>query len=396
MIRVTAAGWGVVACGIALIAVGRLFGSPELFVLGGGAFALCVLAVMWTGLGGLRLTVRRQATPTVLRAGTPAQVELSLTNRNRWRTPIISLHDRVGDGPGASLMLAPIGGRQTRSIFYQLPTSRRGRLGIGPLQLASGDPLGITASRVEGAGKIDVTIHPTIVPLVSPHASSGMDPRTPEQSRHTVATSGDEFFTLRPYEVGDELRRIHWPSSARSTELMVRQPEQERTGWITIILDINPASYRNEDEFERAVTAAASIVYACGNSGATGHFATTADTETTRFHNPGQVAAVDAALAVVHPVAGALLATCLQRLTTSAEVGRLFIVTASVTTDWLAVTDGRRSGGRLAQPVLVSTADQAKPGGQGWTTIGFGPGDDLATAWASGLAPRKARSGSRR
>jgi uncharacterized protein (DUF58 family) len=81
-----------------------------------------------------------------------------------------------------------------------------------------------------------------------------------------LQTGGDEFHSLRPYVIGDDLRRVHWPSTARRDELTVRQDERHQQGRTTVLLDVRRAVHTDES-FERAVSAAASLLVAAVRRG---------------------------------------------------------------------------------------------------------------------------------
>ena len=74
-----------------------------------------------------------------------------------------------------------------------------------------------------------------------------------------VSDLGDEFLTLREYELGDDLRRVHWRSTARTGELMIRQDEARWRSRAAVVLDVHPDGH-DDESFEVAVEAAASVV----------------------------------------------------------------------------------------------------------------------------------------
>ena len=78
-----------------------------------------------------------------------------------------------------------------------------------------------------------------------------------------VSDLGDEFVTLREYELGDDLRRVHWRSTARTGELMIRQDEARWRSRAAVVLDVQPGAH-DAASFEVAVEAAASVVGAAG------------------------------------------------------------------------------------------------------------------------------------
>ena len=91
--------------------------------------------------------------------------------------------------------------------------------------------------------------------------ASGHDPQATARHPNALGRAGDDFYALRPYQVGDDLRRVHWPATAHNDELMIRQhelPWQERT---TVLLDVRATAHVRES-FELAVSAAASILNA--------------------------------------------------------------------------------------------------------------------------------------
>ena len=122
-------------------------------------------------------------------------------------------------------MLAPIASGAEATVAYRLPTRRRGHLAVGPLDLTFEDPFGLTRSVVRASRAITLTVHAELIELEALHAIAGRDPTADQQKRRTLASGGDEFFALRPYVSGDELRRVHWRASARTGDLVVRQEE---------------------------------------------------------------------------------------------------------------------------------------------------------------------------
>ena len=94
-----------------------------------------------------------------------------------------------------------------------------------------------------------------------PH-TTGDDPHGGADHPNALSAAGDDFYALRAYVLGDDLRHVHWKSTARRDELMVRQDEMPWQGRATILLDTR-ADAHTAETFERAVSAAASIIVAC-------------------------------------------------------------------------------------------------------------------------------------
>ena len=122
------------------------------------------------------------------------------------------------------MLVAPIARHGELTVTYQLPTVRRGRVEAGPLALKLADPLGVSTRRLKLGEPAEALIYPAVFPIEPP-------PRLPGTTfdavrRSPMAQSGDELYGLRPFQMGDDPRRIHWRSSAHHDELIVRQFEE--------------------------------------------------------------------------------------------------------------------------------------------------------------------------
>lgn len=255
----TRAGWGVLLAGGVALVGGWLFGLPELLVLGTTLFVLVAACAAMTMLTSLRLEVVRTLHPDRVHAGSSSRVEVLVRNRGRRRTPVLTLRDGVTGTAGAELLLAPLEQSGRIRAAYRLPTRRRGVITVGPLEVELGDPFGLTRAAVIAAPASTLVVYPAVDDVPAASRSDGMDPhgwRTPG-----LQTGGDEFHSLRPYVVGDDLRRVHWPSTARRDELTVRQDERHQQGRTTVLLDVRRAVH-TDASFERVVSAAASLLAA--------------------------------------------------------------------------------------------------------------------------------------
>ncbi len=262
------------AVAVALVVAGRLFGIFELFLLGAGGAALVVAAVAATGLTRLRLDVSRQLRPDRLHAGTPSVVELRVSNRGSRRTPLLHLRDVVGElGRAASVVLSPLGPGEEVTAVYSLPSDRRGRLSVGPLEVRVCDPFGLAGLSTPGAPVTALTIWPAVEEVLAPTSLAGHRHDAGDPSG--LAVNGEELYGLRPYVDGDDLRRVHWRASAKRDELVVRQDEQPGQGQVIVVLDVRSGVYQG-DTFERAVSAAASVLVASARRGLLVRLVTTA------------------------------------------------------------------------------------------------------------------------
>ncbi|MFG2039171.1 DUF58 domain-containing protein [Dactylosporangium sp. NPDC048998] len=255
--RVTARGAGLCAAAAVLLGVGLVFGYPSLVVLGTAAVAALVFAaayVWWRP----RLTVSRGVEPDRVMRGESSTVTLRVGNTSRLRGATLVAHDRCGEtSVPVPLLRLKAGGETTAQ--YPVPTARRGVVPIGPLRVVRRDPLGLLSLARGYGGTAQVWVYPRVhrlaaVPTGVTRSLDGRDDRVP----HGTIT----FDTLREYVVGDELRRVHWRTSARVGELMVREQLDTSLPRLVVLLDDRRASYADPELFESACEAAASLVMA--------------------------------------------------------------------------------------------------------------------------------------
>jgi uncharacterized protein (DUF58 family) len=135
---------------------------------------------------------------------------------------------------------------------------------VGPLSVELTDAFGLARSKVSALGRTTVTVYPRIVELSAPPRTGGADPHG-LRSRG-LHHEGDEFHSLRPYVLGDDLRRVHWPATARRDDLVVRQLDLHRHGRTTVLLETRPALHVGAS-FETAVVVAASVLVAAHDRG---------------------------------------------------------------------------------------------------------------------------------
>ncbi|HEV8175126.1 MAG TPA: DUF58 domain-containing protein [Actinoplanes sp.] len=257
-----ARGWGVLAGAVVLLGAGFRFGYPDLALLGAAAavaFACAVGFAWWRP----RLIVDRVADPDRVARGEPARMTLTVRNTSRLRAANLLATDRCGgtDVPVPLLRLRP--GRDT-TVDYPVPTYRRGVVPVGPLRVTRGDPLGLISLARTYGDPATVWVHPRIHLLraVPAGMARSLDGRIDKVPHGTIT-----FDSLREYVVGDELRRVHWRSSAKVGELMVREQLDTSEPTIVVLLDDRAAAHPEvrdgtAESFETACEAAASIVAA--------------------------------------------------------------------------------------------------------------------------------------
>jgi uncharacterized protein (DUF58 family) len=251
---VTTVGRSVVIVTLAAWAVHRWLGWLEFGVV--AAFGACLLVIAGVLVllpqpahGRLRLD------PARVTAGEPAAALVAVTAR--W-LPLISPTVRLDlAGESRSLRLPLVPPRAERSEMLEVPPLPRGVHVIGPLVHVRTDPMGLLRSRTSWASSEELLVRPRIALLraLDPGLISDLDG---VPSNHP-ASSDLAFHALREYVRGDDLRHVHWRSSAKADQLLVRQYVETRRSTATVLLDERVAAYADGAEFELGVSAAASL-----------------------------------------------------------------------------------------------------------------------------------------
>jgi uncharacterized protein (DUF58 family) len=151
-------------------------------------------------------------------------------------------------------------GTQT-SLRYLVRAQHRGRYPVGPLHIHAGDPTGMVDLHQVVPSTASILVTPRTEPLPRIALTGRWAGAGDDRTRDLLGT-GSPDVTVREYRVGDDLRRIHWPTSARVDELMVRREEQPWQARCTLVIDNRRISHRGygaSGSMETAVRAAASI-----------------------------------------------------------------------------------------------------------------------------------------
>ena len=263
----TRSGWGAIALAFAAFTVGRVFGIIELFVLGVGIASALIVAVVTLSSRPPRLAVRRLVEPSTVQAGDAARVDIQVANAGSRRSPVVQLWEPVGSSGGATMNLAPLRPRERSTAAYRLPTMARGVVRVGPMRARRRDVLGLASRTFVIPGSSELLVMPQHTP--AKFALGGSSGRLGDHLRlKSQGQSGSEFHSLREYVQGDDLRRISWKASARSNELIVKETALEGVKRCTVVLDTEAGAYDAEG-FERAVSAAASLVTGAAAAGLT-------------------------------------------------------------------------------------------------------------------------------
>jgi uncharacterized protein (DUF58 family) len=333
-----------------MIAGGRLFGVLELFIIGAAAGLLVLAAVGIVLLARLRLAVARTVTPPRVYAGSPSRVELSIRNDGERSTPVLRLFDAVSGTRGADLLLSPLERDVVNRAAYRLPTERRGVIEIGPLEVVVSDPFGLASSSTIAAPRAELTVYPHIDDIAPVPHTTGDDPYAGADHPSALGRSGEDFYALRPYVVGDDLRRVHWRSTAHRDELMVRQDELPWQGRVTVLLDVRRNAH-TPASLELAVSAAASIVTASWKRRDLLRFMTTDNTDFGYGAGTAHAEAIMEFLATVAATPSGTLRGVLDALGQAGNGGAVVPIVAGVADAELASI--ARLRGRFASVTIV-------------------------------------------
>ncbi|MEK8142670.1 DUF58 domain-containing protein [Streptomyces sp. M10(2022)] len=192
-----------------------------------------------------RVVGSRRLTPSRVPTGSEARVHLRMDNVSRMPTGLLMLQDRVpyALGPRPRFVLdrvEPSGGRE---VSYRVRSDLRGRYPLGPLQLRLSDPFGMCELTRSFSAYDTLIVIPHVDPLpvlrLAGEASGYGDGR-----QRSLALAGEDDVIPRGYRHGDDLRRVHWRSTARYGELMVRREEQPQRARCTVLLDTRQIGYR--------------------------------------------------------------------------------------------------------------------------------------------------------
>ena len=198
-----------------------------------------------------------------------------------------------------------------------------------------------------------------------------------------AADRGEDFASLRGYVPGDDLRKVHWPTSARRGTLMVRKNDEARQPRCTLVLDVR-AQVHDDETLERAISAAASILTAAIRNGDEARLVTTSGLDSLNGAGEGHLASLLQELALIVPGAGGSLATTVAALGSEHEA--LVVVTSSAGDPGGAVTLGRPR--RRALMVVFGAASGPEAwNGNGSAYVVVPPSESFATCWGELLGP---------
>lgn len=252
---VQAGGWLLVVVTVLGLIFGTLFGIVEFFAVSILSAILLLLAVPFLfGARNWKIKLRLERDRVV--AGNSANGVISVQNTGKS----LSLAARIDIPVGAGLVelaVPMLGPGVSETAELDIPTVHRGIITVGPVSAVRTDPLRLLRREARWAGRHTLYVHPVTTAL--PSSSTGFVRDLEGNASKQIVDSDISFHAIREYAPGDSWRHIHWKSTAKTGQLMVRQYEETRRSKMLVCLAMNEKEYASEEEFELAVSVAASI-----------------------------------------------------------------------------------------------------------------------------------------
>lgn len=250
----TNAGWSVLLLAALSYLVGWYFGWIELIVVFAGClFAMCIAALFL--LRRAHLEADRVVEPARVPVGDTALGSLTIQNVGSRVTPALSAVDTIAGDP-VEIRLPPLAPNERIERTYALPTERRGVVELGPVEISITDPLHLFERTSVSHDQARLYVHPPVVRVLPSSIGTNRDfegPTSDSSPQGSIA-----FHTLREYVRGDDLRHIHWRSTARTNKLMVRHYVDNRRPHVVALLNRNSDNLSRQ-QFDTAASVVASL-----------------------------------------------------------------------------------------------------------------------------------------
>lgn len=249
-------GWWVFGLGVVLLVAGARLGWREFLYAGVFCLVVGLMALLFT-LGRPRYAVRLSLDKPHVVVGQSAGGLVEVVNESSRRS-LPSRIDVPVDAATAVFSIPWLGSHKAFNAEFDIPTDRRSVIAVGPAQSIQGDPFGLAGRSAVWTEALELYVHPKTVSL--PGRQAGFIHDLEGHASSKLTNSDMSFHALREYVPGDDRRHVHWKSSARVGNLMVRQFEETRQSRVCVAIDVAEASYATQDEFELAISVGASVV----------------------------------------------------------------------------------------------------------------------------------------
>jgi uncharacterized protein (DUF58 family) len=382
----TTRGWAALGAGVALIVLWVVFG--ERLMLGVGLFLVMAIG---SGVAYVRSTVpsvgvSRRVTPFQVHDGDRAIVEVTLSTSRRIPQAIVL--DEVSGLGTARFVADRVEPHNPMIARYEVLCRPRGVYTVGPAIVQVRDPLALCEAGGT-AGKIDrLVVYPAVEDLDGLPLGRGHDPTVNTSRASFSQTGGEDFFTLREYQQGDDLRRVHWPSSAKRGELMIRQLEMPWQSRALVLLDPRQTAYPDAEAFEHAVQGVASAFRHLFRNGYTPTLWIGNGSGTVVGSSEGYGIAMEE-LAAVQPARVLDLKTALARLRRTGVAGGVLVLVTGVPDDPV-LGMYRTLGNDFYRTIVMSSGSESDDAlvqfaRAGATTVSSQSPEHWASAWKQGM-----------
>jgi len=249
------AGWACIGAAVACLLIGWWLGWAELLTAAVFLAVIVVAAVVFL-VGRQSYRVAIDFSRLRVRVGDIAEAGLTISNAGaRSLLPCTFI---VPVGRGSDAFFVPrLKAADQHYESFRVPTSRRTVIPVGPVRSSRGDALGLLKREATWTDVCELFVHPLTVSLGD--SSTGFLKDLDGSPTDALTSSDIAFHALRDYVVGDDLRHVHWRTSARIGKLMVRQFEETRRSHTVVCLSMSPEDYADADDFELACSTAASL-----------------------------------------------------------------------------------------------------------------------------------------
>jgi uncharacterized protein (DUF58 family) len=252
---VSTTGWLVLAGAVVALAIAWVFGWIEFAFLGFTLLAAVLVSIAFV-FGRLHYRVGIELQPARVVAGERALGRLVVENAGAATSTPSRLELPVGAGLAEFVVPALPSGAEHEELFA-VPTNRRAVIVAGPAVSVRGDQLGLLRRTVRWTEPVELFVHPRTARLQP--SAAGLVRDLEGEVTKTITNNDISFHALRAYEPGDALRNVHWRTSARTGQLMVRQYEETRRSQLILVQATEREHYGSDDEFELGVSVLASI-----------------------------------------------------------------------------------------------------------------------------------------
>ena len=248
-------GWIVLGTAVLLFGLGAAYGWAEAKTGGLMAVLLLLIAIGFV-LGRSSYGVKLDLARTRVAVGDHAIGSVEVTNTDP--RPLLPAALELPVGASTAVFHLPrMKPGQVHEDLFTIPTQRRAVIVVGPVRSVRADPLGLLRRQMMWTQPTDLFVHPKTTALIG--SASGFIRDLEGLPTKDLSSADVSFHALRDYVPGDDRRHIHWKTTARTNELMVRQFEETRRAHLAVAVSTNTEEYTSEHDFELAVSVGASI-----------------------------------------------------------------------------------------------------------------------------------------